>query len=134
MKVLYKNALILTQNQSREFFKSGFVSVVDGYISDVGIETPEDTVFDQVINLEGKWLLPGFVNSHVHLGESVYFPFINKKLSLSGYLERTEELYVSNEEIGKKRDLVCKFSLYQLIRLLKQQLNFKYQTLLDICS
>lgn len=116
MKVLYKNATILTQNQSREVIDVGFVSVVDGYISDVSVEAPDNSVFDQVINLGGKWLLPGFVNPHVHLGESVYFPFINRKLSLSGYLERTEEVYASNEEIGRNRELVCKYSLYQLIQ------------------
>lgn len=112
---MYRNATIVTQNLHRDAIEQGYVIVKDGYITDVGFgETAGN--FDEVIDLEGKWLLPGFINPHVHLGESVYFPFINKKLSLSGYLERTEEIYASNEEICKKRDLVCKFSLYQLIQ------------------
>ncbi len=115
MKILYKNACVVTQNIQREIIGNGFVSTKDQYIAGIGSGEPDEN-FDKVIDLEGKWLLPGFVNSHVHLGESVYFPFIQEKLTLSGYLDRTEEICASSEEIEKQRDVICKFSLYQLIQ------------------
>ncbi len=112
---MYKNASIVTQNQKREIIERGFIGINDHRVVNIGHGEPNEN-FDKVIDLEGKWVLPGFVNSHVHLGESVYFPFIKNKLSLSGYLERTEEIYASNAEIGRNRNIVCKFSLYELIR------------------
>jgi 5-methylthioadenosine/S-adenosylhomocysteine deaminase len=115
MNILYKNAGVVTQNYNREIVQSGYVSVRDGFVDGIGTVQPDEQQFDDVIDLEGGWLLPGFVNSHVHLGESVYFPFINEKLNLSGYLDKTEEIYASSKEIGGNRDIACKFSLYELI-------------------
>lgn len=116
MKILYKNATLVTQNSKRDIIENGFVGVRDGRIDEIGAVSPGgEQGYDEIVNLDGRLLLPGFVNSHVHLGESVYFPFINEKLNLSGYLNKTEEIYNSNEEMGEKRDLVCRFSLYQLI-------------------
>lgn len=115
MKVLYKNANIVTQNSKREIIENGFILAEEGKIVDLGKECPLEYKFDDVVDLEGKWLLPGFINSHVHLGESVYFPFIKEKLTLVGYLNRTEEIYASSFDIGNKRDVACIFSLFQLI-------------------
>jgi cytosine/adenosine deaminase-related metal-dependent hydrolase len=115
MEILYKNAAIVTQNQSREVIDNGYVIVKDGYVSDLGEGEPVNHDCDRVIDLDKKWLLPGFVNPHVHLGESVYFPFITDKLPLAGYIDQTEKIYASSKEIGEKRDVACKYSLYQLI-------------------
>ena len=115
MNILYKNAIVVTQNSQREIIEKGYIVVRDEYIIEIGSGLPDEQGYDEVVNLEGKWLLPGFVNSHVHLGESVYLPFINEKLTLSGYLNKTEDVYASSEEIRNKRDVVCKFSLYQLM-------------------
>ncbi len=63
MKILFKGAKVFPIS-SEPFV--GDVSVEDGKIKEVG----ENLVFDadQVIDLKGKFLFPGFVDAHSHLG------------------------------------------------------------------
>lgn len=64
MKILFKNAMC--------FYKNGFhpldVSVSNGKIEEVRASIPPID-FDSVFDIEGKYLIPGFVDVHVHLRE-----------------------------------------------------------------
>lgn len=51
----------------------GYVILENGFFKKVGKGTPEETEFtaeDQIIDGKGKWLLPGLINTHGHLGSS----------------------------------------------------------------
>ena len=63
MDILYKNANIVTQNSRREIISTGYVSVHDDRVDEVGIVSPSGRKYDEVIDLEGRWLLPGFMRS-----------------------------------------------------------------------
>jgi 5-methylthioadenosine/S-adenosylhomocysteine deaminase len=69
MSVLIRNALVLTMNDRWDVIQ-GAVSVRDGRIASVGPE-PDDAC-DTVIDAAGAILLPGFVQTHIHLCQTLF--------------------------------------------------------------
>ena len=67
--VLIRNATILTMNDRLDVVE-GAVSVRDGRISTVGAE-PADG-HDTVIDAAGAYLLPGFIQTHIHLCQTLF--------------------------------------------------------------
>src|SRR5204862_2215442 len=65
------NATILTMNDAGAIV-NGDVLVRDGAIAAVG--TVEDSA-DRVIDLRGAYLLPGFVQTHIHLCQTIFRSF-----------------------------------------------------------
>jgi 5-methylthioadenosine/S-adenosylhomocysteine deaminase len=66
---LIRNATILTMNDALDIV-AGSVSVRDGRIVSIGDEpaTPHDVTIDA----EGAYLLPGFIQTHVHLCQTLF--------------------------------------------------------------
>lgn len=66
--IVFKNAAVYTMTE-KGILENGFVIVEQGKIQSVGgmdaLAVPEGA---QVMDLEGKMLLPGFVDAHCHLG------------------------------------------------------------------
>lgn len=69
MKIVIKNAWILTMNERMEQFRNGYL-VADEKIVEVGPMDllPKDITYDQCIDAKGAILLPGMVNTHTHIG------------------------------------------------------------------
>ncbi len=63
---LFTNARIIDPSQNRDF--TGDLLVRDGIIAAVGesLDVPQDA---RVLDLKGKWLVPGLLDMHVHLRE-----------------------------------------------------------------
>src|SRR6185437_16449696 len=66
---LFRNATILTMNDALDVVE-GAVSVRDGRIASIGPEPSEP--HDVVIDASGVYLLPGFVQTHVHLCQTLF--------------------------------------------------------------
>jgi 5-methylthioadenosine/S-adenosylhomocysteine deaminase len=66
---LIRNATILTMNDAWDVV-AGAVSVRDGRIASVGPEPAER--HDRTIDAAGSFLLPGFVQTHVHLCQTLF--------------------------------------------------------------
>jgi 5-methylthioadenosine/S-adenosylhomocysteine deaminase len=66
---LIRNATILTQNDAHQILQ-GAVVVVDGRIASVGEEPPGR--YDSTIDAGGAYLLPGFIQTHVHLCQTLF--------------------------------------------------------------
>jgi len=66
---LLRNATILTMNDHLDIVE-GSVTVSDGRIASVGPE-PTSTV-DRVIDARGAYLLPGFIQTHLHLCQTLF--------------------------------------------------------------
>jgi len=66
---LFRNATILTVNDRMDVV-TGAVSVRDGRIAAVGPEPSEP--YDVSIDASGHFLLPGFVQTHVHLCQTLF--------------------------------------------------------------
>jgi 5-methylthioadenosine/S-adenosylhomocysteine deaminase len=69
ISTLIRNATILTMNDARDIVE-GAVSVRNGRIAAVGAEPPEP--HDTVIDARGAYLLPGFIQTHVHLCQTLF--------------------------------------------------------------
>jgi 5-methylthioadenosine/S-adenosylhomocysteine deaminase len=71
MSILLRNATILTMNDARAIV-NGDVLVRDGAIAAVGVV---DESADRVIDVRGAYLLPGFVQTHLHLCQTLFRSF-----------------------------------------------------------
>jgi 5-methylthioadenosine/S-adenosylhomocysteine deaminase len=69
MSLLVRNATIITMNDSLDIL-SGDVFVRDGRIAGMG--TVGEVRADRVINAGGDFLLPGFVQTHLHLCQTLF--------------------------------------------------------------
>ena len=69
MTTLIRNATILTMNDALDIVE-GAVTVSGGRIVSVGPEP--DARFDHVVNAGGAYLLPGFIQTHVHLCQTLF--------------------------------------------------------------
>lgn len=67
MKTLIKNATIVNEG---EILINGSIVIADDIIEDVGaMQTEPDDSFDEVIDAEGGYVLPGIIDEHVHFRE-----------------------------------------------------------------
>ena len=67
MQTYLKNGYVVSMNQTDNVFDGGGVLVEDDRIVAVGKVDPKLLKADaEVIDLQGKYVLPGFVNTHVH--------------------------------------------------------------------
>lgn len=64
MKILFKNAKVLDLESDQGYF-CGCVVTEDGLIKHVGKDEP-DGAFEQIIDVKGNLIMPGFVNAHAH--------------------------------------------------------------------
>ncbi len=70
MDLIIRGGLVFTQNARREVVKAD-VHVRDGRIAAVAPEIPlEESA--RVIDARGKWVLPGFIQAHVHLTQTLF--------------------------------------------------------------
>ncbi len=81
---LVRNATILTMNDAFEII-DGAVGVRDGRIVSVGAEPDER--FDTTIDAGGAYLLPGFIQTHVHLCQTLFRGFADD-MPLLDWLKR----------------------------------------------
>lgn len=91
MKTLYKNGLIITANEQNEWFKNGYMVVEDkkitavGELTDAKIQAEEK--YDKVVDLKGRWVMPGWVNTHGHAAMSLLRGYADD-LPLKEWLEK----------------------------------------------
>ena len=70
MNILIKNAQIITMNKENEII-TGDIHIVDDLIKNIA---PDLTVQqpDKIIDATGKTIIPGFVQTHIHLCQTVF--------------------------------------------------------------
>lgn len=82
--ILIKNATIITQNSKREILK-GDILIDEGKIKKVEKNIEEKA--DKVIDGKEKIVLPGFINTHVHVAMTLFRGF-GENLSLHDWLTK----------------------------------------------
>lgn len=75
-KILIYNAGIVTMDPERRQFNHGAILLEDDRIIEIGqsdalFRTYEDEPDVQKIDLKDRWILPGLINSHVHLSQQL---------------------------------------------------------------
>ncbi|SDD11718.1 5-methylthioadenosine/S-adenosylhomocysteine deaminase [Bacillus wiedmannii] len=109
LKTTYVNATIVTMNEKNEVIENGYIIVENDQIIDVKSgEFANDFEVDEVIDMKGKWVLPGLVNTHTHVVMSL-LRGIGDDMLLQPWLETriwplesqfTPELAVASTELG----------------------------------
>ncbi len=71
-KILIKNAFIITMNAKNEIYDGGSL-LIDGNIIQAIGKVPEDLITKdtEIYNAQGKIILPGLINTHVHLSQQL---------------------------------------------------------------
>ncbi|WP_232696387.1 amidohydrolase [Brevibacillus daliensis] len=86
MKNIITNATVITVNETNEVIQNGAVGFDGNIITYVG-ETPRDlSMYDVVIDGTNKYVLPGLINTHGHVGMSLLRGFADD-LPLQQWLE-----------------------------------------------
>ncbi|WP_026690351.1 amidohydrolase family protein [Alteribacter aurantiacus] len=88
MKTAYINGRIFTINGEHDCYENGMF-VVDGReFSYIGDQNPEEeSRADKVVDLKGKWVMPGLVNTHSHIVMTI-LRGIGDDMLLKPWLER----------------------------------------------
>lgn len=87
-RTLYINATIITVNETRDVILNGAILTNDNYIEAVDKTSkllPEVDAETRVIDLEGHIIIPGLINTHAHLAQSI-LRGLAENLSLHSWL------------------------------------------------
>lgn len=85
-KKIIVNGTIITINQNNDCIKNGAVAFEDGKITYIG-ETPKDlSQYNEVINADGNYVMPGLINTHCHTPMSLLRGYADD-LPLKNWLE-----------------------------------------------
>ena len=71
-QILIKNAYIISMNKRREIFNNGSILIEGNIIKEIG--KVEQNLIErdaEIYDAKGKIILPGFVNTHVHLSQQL---------------------------------------------------------------
>lgn len=70
MKILLKNAMVITMNPTRDVYRSGNILIEDDKITKLGhFNPPADC--DEIMDCQGKTIMPSFVNTHTHTSQQL---------------------------------------------------------------
>ena len=62
------NGTIYTMDSQNTIIEKGAIRIQDGILVDIGDIPVEPEMDEEVIDAEGGWILPGFVEAHCHIG------------------------------------------------------------------
>ncbi len=72
MTLLLKNIdLLVTLDKDRREISDGAIFIENGWIKEVGKTTDLPSVAEKVVDLSGHIVLPGFINTHHHLYQTL---------------------------------------------------------------
>ncbi|WP_336511533.1 amidohydrolase family protein [Alteribacter salitolerans] len=88
MKTAYINGLFFTVNDNYDVYENGMLVVEGKLITYIGeYDQQEREKADEVVDLHGKWVLPGLVNTHSHIVMTI-LRGIGDDMLLKPWLER----------------------------------------------
>jgi 5-methylthioadenosine/S-adenosylhomocysteine deaminase len=94
MSILIKNGLVITQNIERKIINAD-VYIEGNFITEVNKNIPHEA--DYVIDARNKIVMPGLINTHTHVGMSMFRGAV-EDLQLDKFLERTFQLDAKRKE------------------------------------
>jgi len=71
LKILIKNAFIITVNENNEVLENSNICISQGIIESIG-EVPVDFDADKIIDATYRIVMPGLVNTHTHLPMTLF--------------------------------------------------------------
>lgn len=92
-RTLLKNITIISPFSEPAFIDNGFISIKDETIEEVGSVQPQNQDYNEVIDLEGKTVLPGMINAHTHLYSSLALGMPPPEKTPTNFLEILKEIW-----------------------------------------
>ncbi len=91
--ILYRNLNIIMPHATPAVLPSGCIGVLGDIIHYVGSEPHDTSSYDRVVDMDGKYVLPGMINAHHHLYSSlaIGMPFPEKPLK--NFVEILENIW-----------------------------------------
>jgi len=95
MDIFLKNARVINFDPAK--IEEADIRIADGIIADYGksIRPNKD---DEIVDLTGKYILPGFVNSHMHLYSSLSRGMPSPKSVPTNFIERLQKIWWKLDE------------------------------------
>ncbi len=94
MSILIKNGTVITQDLERKIINSD-IYIEDNFITEIGRNISHEAEY--VIDATGKIVMPGLINTHTHVGMSMFRGAI-EDLRLDKFLEKTFSLDAKRSE------------------------------------
>lgn len=69
MKIIIKNAIVVTMNKENTIYRNGQVEIEDNIITYVGRERE---INGEIIDAKGNIIMPGLINTHCHLAMTLF--------------------------------------------------------------
>jgi 5-methylthioadenosine/S-adenosylhomocysteine deaminase len=113
---ILKNAIVLTMDEDYRIFTPGAVAVVGDSIAAVGDQEQieKDYQSGQVLDCQGKILMPGLINAHTHVPMTLLRGLaddLRLDVWLMGYMMPVEREFVSPEFVRLGTQLACAESI-----------------------
>ena len=110
--LILKNAEVLTMNLDFNIYNPGAVAISGSIIIAVGLETDIQKEFqaDEIVDCEGKVLMPGLVNAHTHVPMTLLRGLsddLRLDVWLMGYMMPVEREFVSPDFVELGTKLAC---------------------------
>ncbi len=83
-KILITNAHILSPADNLDI--TGHILIKDGLVSEISGKIPDDAGDAEILDAEGAFAIPGFVDVHTHLDK------LKKKISIPGLFQQLPEV------------------------------------------
>lgn len=113
--LLITGALIVSMDERERILEDGAISISDGEITAVGTAAElADAGAGRTVDAAGQLMMPGLVNGHVHMGDSLFRGLI-EDLPLEPWLERlwrSEREFVTPKNVA----LGARLALAEMIR------------------
>lgn len=112
VSLIIKNALVLTIDEEFNQFSPGAVAIKNDVIRAVGLESEILNSFstDEIIDANGKILMPGLINAHTHVPMTLLRGLaddLRLDVWLLGYMMPVEREYVTPEFVQLGTKLAC---------------------------
>jgi 5-methylthioadenosine/S-adenosylhomocysteine deaminase len=113
---ILKNAIVLTMDENFQIFNPGAVAVIGDSIVAVNHEKEieKDYQSEQVLDCQGKILMPGLINAHTHVPMTLLRGLaddLRLDVWLMGYMMPVEREFVSPEFVRLGTQLACAESI-----------------------
>jgi len=113
--LLITDTMIVSMDERERIIEHGAVAISGGKITAVGTAAELSGIeADQTLEAGGRLLMPGLVNGHVHMGDSLFRSLV-EDLPLEPWLERlwvSERAFVTRENV----ELGARLALAEMIR------------------
>jgi len=114
--ILFINAIVLTMDENLNQYVTGAVAVKEDSIIGVGLEgdIKKEFTADEVIDCEGKVLMPGLVNAHTHVPMTLLRGLaddLRLDVWLMGYMLPVEREFVSPDFVRLGTSIACAESI-----------------------